>query len=133
MPQLGNLVYADGQAIPVNHTFYFEGEDDQGRLSWVDRSSGIPVGFSRVNFAMHRNKANNLSIVQMNLAVPVVETPSGGLPRQVGVNRYQLNSWITDRAPEALRKDGLAFTRAAVSGPNSQLFNILIYGENYYR
>jgi hypothetical protein len=49
-----NIVLADAQATPVNHTFVPLGPDKDGVFWWEDQSAASPIGFWRVSYQLKR-------------------------------------------------------------------------------
>jgi hypothetical protein len=49
-----NIVLADAQATPVNHTFVPLGPDKEGVFWWEDQSAASPIGFWRVSYQLKR-------------------------------------------------------------------------------
>jgi hypothetical protein len=54
MPQAANIVLADAQATPVNHTFIPIGYDQKGLFWFEDQSQSNPSGFWRVSVEVKR-------------------------------------------------------------------------------
>lgn len=93
MPNLTNIVLADAQATPVNHTFKPMGLDRDGVLWAVDQSQSNAVGYWRISIDIKQpaspkpgeSSANRTYRVRIGLHEPVLETPgdssaSGILP-----------------------------------------------------
>lgn len=57
MPQAANIVLADAQATPVNHTFKPVGRDRNGVFWYEDQSQANSIGFWRISVET-RNPAN---------------------------------------------------------------------------
>jgi hypothetical protein len=77
MPVRANLTVNDGQATPAAHTFAVNG--DKGAVaSFVDKTSGIPIGFielgHEVRFAKSVGAANS---VLMSVNLPTLGTVNG--------------------------------------------------------
>lgn len=49
-----NIVLADAQATPVNHTFVPLGPDADGIFWWEDQSQASPIGFWRISYQLKR-------------------------------------------------------------------------------
>jgi hypothetical protein len=49
-----NIVLADAQGTPVNHTFVPLGPDRDGVFWWEDQSQASPVGFWRISYQLKR-------------------------------------------------------------------------------
>lgn len=54
MPQAANIVLADAQAIPVNHTFIPVGRDANGVFWFEDQSFSNSVGYWRISVETKR-------------------------------------------------------------------------------
>lgn len=54
MPQAANIVLADAQATPVNHTFVPVGRDTNGVFWFEDQSASNSVGFWRISVETKR-------------------------------------------------------------------------------
>jgi hypothetical protein len=50
VPQAANIVLADAQGTPVNHTFIPKGRDANGVFWFEDQSQANAVGFWRISF-----------------------------------------------------------------------------------
>lgn len=82
MPQLSNIVLADAQATPVNHTFEPQGLDKDGILWAVDRSQANAIGYWMISFEVKRpaapkpgeNSSGRVHRVKVGLHEPVLET-----------------------------------------------------------
>jgi len=72
-----NLVLADGQSTPVNHTFSPRGAD-LALATWRDISQGIAIGMPTVTISNRDDTAKGGSYrVEARVTVPVLETISG--------------------------------------------------------
>jgi hypothetical protein len=49
-----NVVLADAQATPVNHTFVPRGPDREGVFWWEDQSPASPIGYWRISMLLKR-------------------------------------------------------------------------------
>lgn len=83
MPQAANIVLADAQATPVNHTFIPVGRDRNGVFWFEDQSFGNSVGYWRISVETRRpaNAAAGTSATRsyrtvIGLHEPVLETLS---------------------------------------------------------
>lgn len=54
MPQAANIVIADAQATPVNHTFVPLGPDANGVFWWEDQSAASAAGYWRISASLQR-------------------------------------------------------------------------------
>lgn len=78
MPAKGNIVLADGQSTPVNHTFApsMERQDVQ---EFADRSGGIPVGFPVLTVSLRKpanGNGNGAYKAVLKVVVPTLEQTS---------------------------------------------------------
>lgn len=84
MPALASLVVNDGQATPVAHTFTPLSIDTNGVATFVDRVSGIPIGFAKFDLSLRnppsaqagQNSTGRVYKVTMRLFVPTLEQTS---------------------------------------------------------
>ncbi len=84
MPTASNIVIADAQATPVNHTFIPLGKDDNGVYWYEDQSAESPVGYWRISVAVKRPKGavpgqatnNRFFNTKVALYEPTLETVS---------------------------------------------------------
>lgn len=83
MPAVANIVLADAQATPVNHTFIPLGPDANGVWWFEDQSQATPIGYWRVSVALKRpgapvagqaSSSDRVSKVVLGLHQPVLET-----------------------------------------------------------
>jgi hypothetical protein len=49
-----NIILADAQATPVNHTFIPIGYDQNGVYWWEDQSQASPIGYWRISMVLQR-------------------------------------------------------------------------------
>lgn len=80
MPQIGNLVLADGQSTPANKTFEpFQPQTGDKPAEWWEKSSDTITGFRRITASLNRND-NNAVKVKITISDPVlsVTAPSSG-------------------------------------------------------
>lgn len=54
MAQAANIVLADAQATPVNHTFVPLGPDANGVWWFEDQSGASPIGYNRISLSLSR-------------------------------------------------------------------------------
>lgn len=90
-----DIILADATSpTPVNRTFSWSGEDQNGVSRWVDRSGGIPVGYPRIDISLREPKGSKRTLpgqqavgvmrALMTISRPVMETlgteTSTGIP-----------------------------------------------------
>lgn len=76
-----NIVLADAQATPVNHTFVPLGPDRDGVFWFEDQSQASPIGYWRISYQLKRppvasqgaNSANRVYRAVIGLHEPVLE------------------------------------------------------------
>ncbi len=71
MAQLQNVVLADREATPVNHTFIPVGISPDG-LGTVEESTGVPIGNSRVQIGVKKTSTGRYK-VSLKGSFPVVQ------------------------------------------------------------
>lgn len=76
-----DIVLADAQATPVNHTFVPQGRSSDGYYYWEDQSASSPLGWWRVGLKVDKPiptaagaKATAVTRVRVKLLTPVLET-----------------------------------------------------------
>lgn len=77
MPAFANLVIADGQATPVNHTFATK-TNDQRVTVWEDRIGGIAIGYPKIK--AKTSESDVIRRVKFDISIPVLEAVSGANP-----------------------------------------------------
>jgi hypothetical protein len=76
MAEVTQFVLADGQATPVNHTFKPDGEKN-GVLFFADRSTGVPVGFSKLSISQKETSGGSgKTVTTLKVVVPTLEQTS---------------------------------------------------------
>lgn len=117
---LANIVLADAQATPVNHTFVPVGPDSNGVLWFEDQSQASPAGYWRISYEIRRPKpaamgedtSNRVYRVKVALHEPILEnvtnsTVSGvaPAPRVSYIPRSLKEFILPERASSQNRKD----------------------------
>jgi hypothetical protein len=119
MAAVANIVLADAQATPVNHTFVPIGPDTQGTWWFEDQSAASPVGYNRISMSIAKsgnpapgaNAGTRVSRVKMGIHTPKLETlgtsDSGIVPPATVafVLRAQFEFILSDRSSLQDRKD----------------------------
>lgn len=114
MAQAINIVVADAQATPVNHTFIPIGPMGTWDMVFEDQSQSSPVGFWRVYTRIKRpvgKQAGQNIKIDVSLQEPVLETitnASTGLtpaPMVAFVPRFDMTFSVSDRSSLQNRKD----------------------------
>lgn len=119
MPVIGNLVLADGQASPVNHTFSPVNKDSAGVAKWTDRVSGIAIGFPVITLSLREpTKGQRNYKVVRKVVVPVLDisSPSTATGIQPAPSKaFELintSEWtLPERSTKAQRADLVAFCK----------------------
>lgn len=120
MAAVANIVLADAQATPVNHTFIPLGPDSNGVWWFEDQSASTPIGYNRLSIELKRpsNPAPGASAdssrmcrLKLGIHCPVLETisnNSAGLqpaPTVAYIARASLELMIPERSTLQNRKD----------------------------
>lgn len=115
-----NIVLADAQATPVNHTFVPIGLDANGVFWFEDQSQASPVGFWRISYQITRPPVNTAAKqaadrayrVKIGLHEPILEvttnsTVSGIAPAPTisYVDRVFTEYVLAERSSSQNRKD----------------------------
>jgi hypothetical protein len=110
MAIIANMVLADGQATPVNHTFTARGVKN-GIATWKDLSGGIPAGYPTVTYSLREStKATQAMKVKSQIAVPKLETsPSFLVPTEAYRCLLNIDAVLPDRCTDQDRKDLYAY------------------------
>jgi hypothetical protein len=108
MPQIANIVLADGASTPVNHTFGVMTTD--GALAkWNERSAGTPAGFYTLSHEVRApTQSGGADRIIVGLNVPVMATVDGVLQ----VTRFssaQVTLNLSHLSTVQERKDLLAY------------------------
>lgn len=119
MPAVANIVLADAQATPVNHTFVPVGQDTNGVWWFEDQSAPSPIGYNRISVHVIRpanagagaNAGDRVSRVKIAIHTPKLEvignnalgiTPA---PTVAYVPRFNAEFILSDRTSLQDRKD----------------------------
>lgn len=119
MAQAVNIVLADAQATPVNHTFIPLGPEGSWDMVFEDQSTPVgmptPMGFWRIYVRLKRPSNKTIAgqniRVELSLQEPVLEAiapAASGLtqpPTVAYVPRADLSFAVSDRSVEQNRKD----------------------------
>lgn len=111
-----NIVLADAQATPVNHTFIPIGPQKDGFFAYEDQSAASPVGYNQIHVRCRRvgasgNAGASSWRVDLRIKTPKLETLStndAGMvppPRVAYVPAAELSFVISERSALIDRKD----------------------------
>lgn len=113
---LANLVLADGQGSPANHTFSYEAEVPNA--IWTEKASGIPIGFPKITIQQSRPTQARKSVkTSIKIATPVLEVISGDVegytaaPKVAYTLLFEGHFVAPDRSTLQNRKDLTAFVQ----------------------
>lgn len=113
---LANLVLADGQGSPANHTFTYEAEVPSA--IWTEKASGIAIGFPKITINQSRpTLARKSTKTAIKVALPVLETISGDAggynpsPKVAYTLLFEGHFVAPDRSTLQNRKDLTAFVQ----------------------
>lgn len=120
MAAVANIVLADAQGTPVNHTFIPLGPDKNGVWWWEDQSASTPIGYNRISMALSRpanpgpqaaSGVDRVSRVKIGIHTPKLETMannSAGItppPMVSYIPRFTCDMIIPERSVLQDRKD----------------------------
>lgn len=110
MAIIANLVLADGQATPVNHTFIPVGVKN-AIAQWKDKSSGVPAGYTTITYGLREpSKVYPAYKVSAKVALPVLETsPAFLVPTKAYELLLTIEAVLPDRCTDQNRKDLYAY------------------------
>jgi hypothetical protein len=131
MTAFANLVLADGQPTPVNHTFakkkIGDGSDANTILAlWEDRVSGVAVGFPKISqqtrFPGTTKGAPRSTKVSVKVTAPIMEVVSNSTvsgiapaPTVAYANSANIEMTMPERSSIESRKDFYAFVKNYVN------------------
>jgi hypothetical protein len=108
-----NIVLADAQATPVNHTFVPLGPDKNGVFWFEDQSATSAIGFWRISMSITRpgvatsgqSSAGRVNRIKIAINEPILETVSNNTvsgiapaPTVAYTSRYILEAVLPERA-----------------------------------
>lgn len=120
MPAMANIVLADAQATPANHTFIPIGKDANGVSWYEDQSAASAIGNWRISIEMRRpfgqaagqvSSADRVTRVKIGFHQPSLEslgTSDSGLvpaPTIAYTNRFNAEFILAERGTPQNRKD----------------------------
>lgn len=120
MAAVANIVLADAQGSPVNHTFVPLGPDQNGAWWWEDQSASTPIGYNRISMSLSRpanpapgasSGSDRVNRVKVTIHTPKMETVannSAGItpPPQIAyIPRFMCEMIIPERSALQDRKD----------------------------
>lgn len=119
MSAIANIVLADGQATPVNHTFAPVNINQVGTAKWADRSGGIAIGYPVVTLNVREpQKGSPLFKVSMKVVVPTLEVtaPSTATGIQPAPTKaydclFACDWILPERSTQQERKNLLAYVK----------------------
>lgn len=115
MAAIANIILADGQATPVNHTFNPVRQEGDFSL-WWDKVSGVQAGYSELTVQTNAsNTESEVNRLKIGLMVPTLETASTNAsgftpgPTRAYMSRANLEFIVPKRATLQERKDIYAY------------------------
>lgn len=149
MPQVANIVLANGEASPVNHTFAPIGQDVKTGIWWFeDQSPRVAatstLGYPRIGIRTKReteltpgmSSKSQITRVEYTIALPQLETlgtSSSGFtpaPQIAYVDRFQGTFLLSARDALADRKDVRAYARNLPA--NTDFITLVESLQSYY-
>jgi hypothetical protein len=109
MPSIAALTINDGQGTPVAHTFSPQSQDGS-KVTFEDRSPGVPAGFPVISHEIRRAGTGNLTVNQLKAGYNLPTLGSGDMANKV--IRNSSAQVLLNLHPESTlqeRKDLLAF------------------------
>jgi hypothetical protein len=117
MAAIADIVIADGQGSPVNHTFTATLQEGINS-SWFDRVSGVVAGYPSIKIQTNLDKADaDVDKYTISLAVPELEALSASAsgftpgPTVAYVERFKGEFIIAKRATQAQRDNLAAYAK----------------------
>lgn len=135
MAQAVNIVLADAQATPVNHTFIPIGPQKDGFFAFEDQSASSPIGFNHIELRCRRTGAMNGNAgqrswrVDLRVKTPKLETLStndAGMvppPRVAYIPAAECSFVISERSALIDRKDLRKYLASLLA--NSQVVSMI--------
>jgi hypothetical protein len=119
MSAVANIVLADAQATPVNHTFIPLGTDTKGVWWFEDQTGASSIGYNRISLLLSRagnpapgsNSGERMNRVKIGIHTPTLETlgtnDAGIIPPPTVsyVNRVNLEFVLPEQNSLQNRKD----------------------------
>lgn len=131
MAAFADIILADGQATPVNHTFKVK-TCVGTKARWEDRVTGIPLAYGVLSSETSESAA--VRRIKMSIAIPTLEAVSGAnpngftpAPAVAYTHRINVEFLLPQRGSQAERKSALAFVKNALL--NSVLAGIITDGD----
>jgi hypothetical protein len=132
---MGNIVLADGQTTPANHTFVLESYKN-GVYSYVELNANAAVGSRRLTYSLQKGDGAAEYKATVKFWNPVLEVVSdggtSGYEPPPKVAYYEASSHVFNipaRSSTAVRKDSSAFAANLLDNTVIRtMLNDLIYG-----
>jgi hypothetical protein len=136
MPAVANIVLADAQATPVNHTFIPLGPDSNGVWWFEDQSAGsAEIGWNRISVELKRPRnpapgqtsRERMSRAKIGIHTPKLETlgnTSAGYtppPTIAYIARANVELMLPERGTLQDRKDLRKYTEKVLADANISL------------
>lgn len=129
MASFANVVLADGQATPVNHTFAPADVDSNRVFTYVDRASGIALGYPKITVKKRSpSKTSKVSRVEFRVSLPMLDTTVATNPVIGYSNAFQGTFFVAEKSSQAARADIYAYVKNLVA---STLFSALVKDDDF--
>lgn len=133
MAAAANIVLADAQATPVNHTFIPLGPDANNVWWFEDQSAVAPIGYNRISISLVRpigakqgeDSSKRIARVKIGLHTPKLETVSNNTvsgiapaPTVSYIPRCNVEFILPERSTAQDRKDLRKFVQYVLADAN---------------
>jgi hypothetical protein len=117
MAAIANIILADGQGSPVNHTFAPVNQEGVSSL-WNDAVTGVVAGFPLLRLKTNADSGESeVDKITFNIDVPILEALSAAAsgftpgPTVAYTLRFKAETIIPRRATQAQRDDIAAYAK----------------------
>lgn len=131
MPQLNQIVLADGETVPVNHTFSWNGRE--GDDTFYKESGTSLIGNNSFSVGARMNATDRFSRQKLIMPVVVEETINGVLvPRVQSINMIEMKCRFSLLTTEAIRKNMITMFWNSLDPAQTGLRAVHVLGENVW-
>lgn len=76
MGQIASITLTDGATTPVNRVFSPANKINENTYKWINRASGIPIGFDVLTLAQRPGDGKGATKLSLKLVTPILEVTS---------------------------------------------------------